>query len=309
VLDTGSHKLVRNSTHWADIQGRLDELGQQYPEWQSSLQLWTAVLRSLGDPVWEAAVPQLCLDRPVAAPVLTGVTCLVDVRRAGRWMRSLLKLASKNAVPGSASLLRVDCRPEDALALLEAALCQEHTRLMALAEALGAPPRALAALAHLAVMPLLHACGRRLTPQINHPWSYGYCPICGAWPTLAEVCGLEHARTLRCARCGTAWRTTWLRCPYCGEMDHQRLGVLLPEQHDAPGQIDICRTCQGYLKTHTTLQTLPSYAVALHDLATIALDMAALERGYTRPEYPGYALASRLVASPWRQRAILGWHI
>jgi FdhE protein len=92
-------------------------------------------------------------------------------------------------------------------------------------------------------------------------------------------------------------------------MDHQRLGVLLPEQHGVTGQIDTCATCKGYLKTHTTLQALPAYAVALQDLTTIALDVAALDRGYTRPERPGYALACRLVALPARQRTIFGWHV
>jgi len=92
-------------------------------------------------------------------------------------------------------------------------------------------------------------------------------------------------------------------------MDHKRLGVLLPEPHSTTGQIDTCATCQGYLKTHTTLQALPAYAVALQDLATIALDVAALDRGYARPERPGYALACRLVASPARQRTIFGWHV
>jgi formate dehydrogenase maturation protein FdhE len=92
-------------------------------------------------------------------------------------------------------------------------------------------------------------------------------------------------------------------------MDHERLSVLLPEQHGALGQIDTCTTCQGYLKTHATLQALPAYAVVLQDLATIALDVAALDCGYTRPEHPGYALACRLVASPARRRIVFGWHI
>jgi FdhE protein len=92
-------------------------------------------------------------------------------------------------------------------------------------------------------------------------------------------------------------------------MDHKRLGVLLPDPHDAPGQIDTCMTCKGYLKAYTTFQALPAYAVALQDLATIALDVAALDRGYTRPERPGYALACRLVASPVHRRTILGWHV
>jgi len=309
MQDTRSHELRKESTNWHDIRGRLEGLAHQYPEWQSSLQLWQAILYALDDPVWEEAVLQPCLARPAAAPLLAGMVCHVDARRVGRWVRSLAKLARQNTAPGQAALLQVNFHQEDVLALLEAALCQEHARLTALAEALGAHPHALAAIAHLAVIPLLQACGQRLAPQVPHAWSYGYCPICGAWPTLAEVRGLEHTRTLRCARCGAAWHTAWLRCPYCSEMDHQRLGVLLPEQHGVTGQIDTCATCKGYLKTHTTLQALPAYAVTLHDLTTIALDVAALDRGYTRPERPGYALACRLVALPARQRTIFGWHV
>jgi formate dehydrogenase maturation protein FdhE len=92
-------------------------------------------------------------------------------------------------------------------------------------------------------------------------------------------------------------------------MDRQHLGLLLPKQRGTTGQIDTCATCKGDLKTHITLQALPAYAVTLQDLATIALDMAALDRGYTHPERPGYALACRLVASPARRRTIFGWHI
>jgi FdhE protein len=84
---------------------------------------------------------------------------------------------------------------------------------------------------------------------------------------------------------------------------------LLLEPHGAAGQIATCATCQGYLKTHTTLQALPAYTVALQDLATVALDVAALDRGYTRPERPGYALACRLVTLSARRRTMFAWHV
>ena len=75
--------MRKESTNWHDIRGRLEGLAHQYPEWQSSLQLWQAILYALDDPVWEEAVPQPCLDRPVAVPVLTGAVCHVDARRLG----------------------------------------------------------------------------------------------------------------------------------------------------------------------------------------------------------------------------------
>ena len=300
--------MSRESTRWHDIRGRLESLAHQYPEWQPSLPLWQAMLYALDDPAWEEAVLLPCPDRPATAPLLAGMVCYVDAHKVGYWVRFLAKLARQNTAPAQAVPLRTNLHQEAVLALLEAALCQEHEHLTALAEGLGAHPHALAAIVHLAVIPLLQACGRRLASQVPPSWSCGYCPICGAWPTLAEVRGLEHIRTLRCARCGAAWGTTWLCCPYCNEMNYRRLGVLLPEQHGTIGQIETCATCQGYLKTHTTLQVLPAYAVALQDLATIALDVSALDHGYTRPERPGYALACRLIASPARQRTMFGWH-
>ena len=135
--------MRKNSTSWHDIHERLETLAQRYPEWQPSLQLWQAILYALDDPVWEAAVPPLCPDRPAAAPLLTGMVCHVDARRVGRWVRSLAKLARQNTAPGQAALLRVHFHQEDVLALLEAALCQDHARLTALAEGLGAHPHAL----------------------------------------------------------------------------------------------------------------------------------------------------------------------
>ena len=36
--------------------------------------------------------------------------------------------------------------------------------------------------------------------------SGGYCPICGAWPLLGELRGVELSRFSRCAGCGAGWR-------------------------------------------------------------------------------------------------------
>src|SRR3989454_9359488 len=58
-------------------------------------------------------------------------------------------------------------------------------------------------------------------------WAYGDCPVCGGWPALAEIRGLDGSRHLRCGGCGGDWRTEWLLCPFCGERDHGNLGSLV----------------------------------------------------------------------------------
>jgi len=223
-----------------------------------------------------------------------------------RWVRRLLQQAAKVTNPSTAPLATIDTRRFDPLPLLEAAMCLDEPRLADLAKADGADPGALGALMQLATMPLLHACGRHLAPQVPLDWSSGYCPVCGAWPTLAEVRGLERTHRWRCGRCGADWGLALLRCPYCGEADHQRLGSLTAEDSEATCTVDTCLTCRGYVKTRAVLQPTPPYAVVLEDLATVDWDLVALARGYRRPTPPGYPLGVRLVEPPSRIRTFFG---
>lgn len=279
-----------------DARQRLDALGREHPEWRSWLALLEQALLEVRDPSWGLAAPEPGAGRAAAAPLLAGAVVVVDPSPAGRWLRRLLETAARGEGAGAASLAAAARADRlDPLAVLEAAVCQDEARLASLAAALGAEPGALQAAAHLAAMPLVQACGRHLAARIPHAWPRGYCPVCGAWPTLAELCGLENARRLRCARCGSEWGIAWLRCPYCGETGHEQLGSLVPERQGESRKVDVCAACRGYIKTVTTLRPAPPYGVALEDLATVDLDVAARARGYTRPERPAFPLGARLV--------------
>ena len=133
-------------------------------------------------------------------------------------------------------------------------------------------------------LPLLHACRRRWQDAVPQTWSQGYCPICGAWPAFAELCGVERSRYLRCGRCGSAWRSQLLSCPYCGTTDHELLGSLVAERW----VVETCRRCRGYVKTFTRLQPSAPEQGLIDDLASVELDIAAKQRGYLRPDGPGY---------------------
>jgi formate dehydrogenase maturation protein FdhE len=135
-------------------------------------------------------------------------------------------------------------------------------------------------------MPLLHACRRRWT--VSASWSQGYCPLCGAWPAFAELCGVERSRYLRCVRCGSAWRAHGLACPFCGARDHAALASLVAEEGRSSWAIEVCNSCTAYLKVFTALRPGPAENVLLQDLATVELDLAAEARGYRRPERPPF---------------------
>ena len=122
----------------------------------------------------------------------------------------------------------------------------------------------------------------------------------------AEIRGLDGNRHLRCALCGSDWRTEWLRCPFCGERDHERLGSLVSPDRRERQTIEVCEGCRGYVKTITTLAPLRPEHVVVEDLATLVLDVAALERGYRRPAARGHEVAVSVVAEPSRLLDLLG---
>jgi FdhE protein len=258
------------------------------PESEAWLGLLEAALGESEDgAVWEAAVPTAAAERPIKAPVLSQAQITVDGRAGRSWVRRLLKLTPQ-----------VNPRRIDGLELLEAALCHDDARIDALAAAGGegedADPHALRVLGQMAVLPLLQACGRRLASELPATWWEGYCPLCGAWPVVAEYTGLERKRQLRCGRCGTGWAIPLLRCVFCDETQHDNLGYLTPEAGEQTRKIEVCHTCKGYLKGVTTVRPLAPWAILLDDLTTVPLDVAALERGYQRPEPAGYALECRI---------------
>jgi hypothetical protein len=59
-----------------------------------------------------------------------------------------------------------------------------------------------------------------------------------------------------------------------------------------------------YLKTVTTIGPIVPAELGLMDARTVELDVAALDRGYARPDAPGFALTVTLDLverrSPWR---------
>ena len=277
------HARIRPARN-VELLERVAAVRRATPESDAWLTLLEAALGESEDgAVWEAAVPSPAAERPVKAPLLAHTRITLDARATRGWVRRLLTLA----LPGEA-------RKVDEIALLDAALSHDDEALDALARAGGADPSVLRVAGQMALLPLLQACARRLAPDVPAAWWEGYCPVCGAWPAVAEYTGLERKRQLRCGRCGAGWAIPLLRCVYCDETHHDNLGYLTPEAGEQSRKIEVCNTCKGYLKAVTTVRPLAPWAILVDDLTTVPLDIAALERGYRRPERPGYALEARI---------------
>ena len=282
-----------------DPAARLADLERQRPEWHAWFRLLSETERALDDSGWRTPLGEAELGDRLAGsddtPLLDGRGLKVNAGVARRLVRRLASTAAAGHLIDADSLRRYRPSAADAVALIVAAVRQDLTELAAMAGAAGVERGPFMSVAHLAALPLLQSCGRLLADQVPRHWSHGYCPICAAWPILAERRGLDRSRRLRCGRCGAEWEVQWLYCVYCGEREHQQLGFLVLEDGGETLKVETCASCRGYLKSIATLQGIPPFELLLRDLETVELDLVAIKRGYGRPEESRFRLKVRLV--------------
>jgi FdhE protein len=225
----------------------------------------------------------------------------------------LLQLAAALKQSGAATGGRLAAlfpdRAFDPLALLAASLTDDRSALATVAEGASVASAVLRVVAHVAALPLLLACGRRAAEATDGPvWQHGYCPVCGAYPTLAELRGLARDRVLRCGRCASGWPLEHDRCPFCDSRDQKAQGYFAAESERESRRAVTCEECHGYLKTVATLGPLTPPQLLLRDLETLELDVAVLEQGYQRPDGLGWPLTVAVQpAPPRRANWLRGW--
>lgn len=283
---------------FADSIRRLEELARADATIAPLARLQVEMLRTAAHSAWETGLPSFADHRlGDGLPLLHGRTLPVPLMLAGDLLARLAATAGLPWQPPSA---------DDLVTLLQASITQDGEALAEQAARAGVETGALATVAALAAAPLLLACGRRAAAMLNGlAWEAGFCPVCAAWPLLAELRGLERQRWLRCGRCGAGWPFPHLCCPFCGNTDHRTLPYLAPEAAREARQAAACDRCFAYLKTFSTLRPLAPDELLIQDITSLELDMAALEADYGRPETRAFPLDLRL--EPAHPPARRGW--
>jgi FdhE protein len=222
---------------------------------------------------------------PLPVPLLTG---------------PLLQLCSELAAGGAAEAAEhirsaLESGTIEAGSLLAASLSRDQHAIRQGAVHRGLAPDLVWLVAELAVSPFAHALERALFSgaaidsaivAARDGWDRGYCLACGSWPALAEVVG-GH-RMLRCSFCAAAWELNTYACVYCGE-DGEAFVTAAPDEERKDRRVEVCSSCAGYLKTVDVGQLSPFPLLAIADLETMDLDVAAMERGYARPPLKEFA--------------------
>jgi FdhE protein len=283
---------------------RLTALDGQHPEWRPLLAVIGEALRESDDPRWMRLVPTLTHSGLAGQPLLDGAVIKAQPKFVGRWIRRILDVAAAAGTEVKPLTRGIASGSLDPLLFFEIALSHDVHRLDELGRLVRDDRGVLHALSPLIARPLLFACRRKWADRVPGDWTEGHCRICGRGPALAELRGLDGSRQLRCAGCGGEWGATCLRCPFCGEADHEQLGSLMSPESFERHAIDVCESCGRYVKTITTLTPIPPEDVVLEDLATLVLDLVAIERGYQRRAPRGVAVS--VVAARWWLHVRLG---
>jgi hypothetical protein len=130
------------------------------------------------------------------------------------------------------------------------------------------------------IRPALRKWQQQLAPLVDAAgWGKGHCYVCGAAAALAELRGNNQFRHLRCSQCGADWPVQHLQCVYCGNDDHRSLSFIYAES-PVPARAEVCDACNRYIKVIPSLEPLSPDLLAVEDLATLSLDLIAMERGY-----------------------------
>jgi FdhE protein len=273
----------------ADARAALAARAAAIPEWGAWLGLLETALAAADDARWAASRIHFARARPADAPILDGGRALVHVAAVSETLETLFDRAG----PSRSGALGLD-----PVAVLEAGVGCDTSRLRRMAETHDVDAGVLDTVAQFLAVPLLLQAGRLGREAVPDAWPHGYCPVCGAWPTLVEVVGLDRRRMLRCGRCATGWRRDVLHCAFCGERDHRRQGGFVPHDQGERVRVESCDGCHGYLKSVATLRPNALWQLMLEDLRTIPLDLAAADRGYQRPGPTGYAIGVAVAPVP-----------
>lgn len=268
----------------ADALAELAKIAKEKPSLKISCAVLADILPALfAEPIEERPA---MLDSASArekltggSPLLRGETIAFDAKTLQRRWLAVCRAAERQNDGARAVAEAFDqLNPS---ALLAEVLAGRPQAVPARASALQLDAGLTATVLRLAVFPVLSKYAAALEPLYSEAgWDLGICPVCGSWPLLGEFRGLEQIRFLRCAMCACEWRFSRLRCPFCANQDHHKLGYFHIEGEEVRYRAATCDECRGYVKMLSTLSALSPPALLAADLATLHLDLAAADRGY-----------------------------
>jgi hypothetical protein len=131
----------------------------------------------------------------------------------------------------------------------------------------------------LAMRPFLGRCVEVVQQRAElSTWTHPHCPMCGGEPDFSVITPAAE-RHLLCGRCGLQWKFDPLACPYCRNTDRRRITSFATP--DGQYRVYGCDVCQRYLKAYDGRRASRPVMQIADSVATLPLDAAAIQRGYS----------------------------
>jgi FdhE protein len=163
---------------------------------------------------------------------------------------------------------------------MKALLQGQEKKIDEIASYLETQPLILKFILDQLVKPFIEKRIERTQPLIQTlPWHKGYCPLCGSFPELSFLKGVEGQRWLRCSLCGYEWRFMRTKCPFCENDDHEKIELYFVEDREHE-RAELCYQCNRYIVNIDTRKFAEEVVREVAAIGMLYLDVLAQGKGF-----------------------------
>jgi hypothetical protein len=132
-----------------------------------------------------------------------------------------------------------------------------------------------------AMRPFLSRCAEVLQQRAElAQWTHSHCALCGGAPDFSVITPAAE-RHLICGRCALRWKFEPLTCPFCANSDRSLITSFAARLGEADYRVYACDVCHRFLKAFDARRATRPVMPVVDAVATLPLDAAAMQRGYT----------------------------
>lgn len=151
--------------------------------------------------------------------------------------------------------------------------------VMQLSNGANIKPQAVGLLLSTVMRILLEAKSNALRVRLEGAvWDKGYCPVCGAHPTIAIIREKIAQKWLHCSQCGHEWRFSRMACPGCEQEIASGLEYFYLEDRNQETAFT-CPSCKRYLITLNHVSDLGDQDRDVTAMSLVHLDFIMQDKG------------------------------
>lgn len=168
----------------------------------------------------------------------------------------------------------------DPVLLFNSLLTHDLPALKGILETLQMPEEHLVLLGFAAMTPAIETCAQQLSHYLDTDlqWDHGTCPVCGSHPGMGYL-NDSGERRLVCGFCLHQWKTARTGCALCQNKGQDKQHYFYSDEENEY-RVDLCNHCKKYLKMIDLREMKRSFHPQLELVATLHLDMQAMEQGF-----------------------------